>query len=164
MSGSSAAAPRSTASRSDAPRSVADSLRALIGMVGSGDFAPIREIYADDVVVTHVFGVGEHTRWEGLDELVEHFDRAPLGRFSRTVRDLKVWSTDDPEVAIAEYTIEGHVHATGRTFTQPNVIVARGRRSDGRLVETHDYHHHGMFAAFFGALPEYVKELEAAAA
>ncbi|MCX3061596.1 nuclear transport factor 2 family protein [Streptomyces beihaiensis] len=147
-----------------APRSVADSLRALVEMVESGDFAPITRIYADDVVVTHAFGVGEHTRWEGLDEVAEFFDRSPLDRFSRTVHDLRVWSTDDPEVAIAEFTIEGHVHATGRTFRLPNVIIARGRLSDGRLVETRDYHHHGAMAAFFGALPEYVKGLEGMAA
>ena len=68
------------------PRSVADTLRALISMVETGDFAPITDIYADDVVVTHAFGVGEHTRWEGLDELAAHFDRAPIDLFSRTVQ------------------------------------------------------------------------------
>lgn len=146
------------------PRTVAETLRALIAMVETGDLAPIAEIYADDVVVSLAFGVGASTRWEGLDTLVAHFENAPLGRFSRTVRNLRIWTTDDPEVAIAEYDIEGHVHATGRTFTLPNVVIARGRRSDGKLVETRDYHHHGAMSAFFGILPDYVKELEDMAA
>ncbi|MBO1337928.1 nuclear transport factor 2 family protein [Streptomyces sp. VRA16 Mangrove soil] len=147
-----------------AARSVADTLRALVGIVANGDFSALADVYADDVVVTHAFGVGEHVRWEGFDELAAHFERAPLDRFSRTVRDLKVWSTDDPEVAVAEYVMEGRVHATGRTFALPNVVVARGRLSDGRLVETRDYHHHGAMSAFFGILPDYVKELEKMAA
>ncbi|WP_275410332.1 hypothetical protein [Streptomyces sp. SID14478] len=44
------------------------------------------------------------------------------------------------------------------------MIVARGRLSDGKLVETHDYHHHGAMSAHFEILPEYVKSLEESAA
>lgn len=151
-------APSENAPSESADRSAADTLRALIGAVATREQFDLDALYAKDAVVSHAFGVGPSIRWEGIEQLRTHFASSPAGVMELSVRDLAVYSTQDPEVAIAEWIYDGRNTVNGRTFSVPNVIVARVR--DGRLVETRDYHHHAVLAALFDRLPEYTKQVE----
>ena len=54
-----------------------------------------------------------------------------------THADMVIHETADPEVVIIEYTVHGHVTATGAPFTQRVIAVIRVR--DGFIVHYRDY-------------------------
>lgn len=96
------------------------------------------ELYSADAVLENPFRPG----WpavRGRDAIRAHFalgfGRAPV-RFD-AVRSLTVHEAADPEVVIAEYTLEGMVLPTGEAFLPSFVTVVRLR--DGLIVHMRDY-------------------------
>ncbi|MEV1245923.1 nuclear transport factor 2 family protein [Nonomuraea sp. NPDC050022] len=104
----------------------------------SADMEGFVELMAPDGVIEWPY------RPEGVPETLDGRDEirafmATGGRlieFERHV-DVVIHETADPEVVIVEYTVHGHVAATGAPFTQRVIAVIRVR--DGLVVHYRDY-------------------------
>lgn len=138
------------------PTEIAERLIAGVADLSPGSLAALPELYADDTDVRHMFGVAEPSRWRGRDELRKHFSRNGNIPLERSVDNLVIRRTDDPEVVVAEYDMHCRVTTTGRTATIANVLVLRVR--DGLIVESRDYHDHLALAALFDRLPDLVTD------
>jgi ketosteroid isomerase-like protein len=122
---------------------------ALVEGVSGGRWDSLPGLYAEDAVVVHPLA---HPRepLTGREALRRHFAAGARRGLELAVRDAVVHQTTDPEVVVGEFTYEGRVLATGRTFRLPNVFVLRVR--DGLIVESRDYADHVAFAAATGNL------------
>ncbi|SMC53691.1 nuclear transport factor 2 family protein [Kibdelosporangium aridum] len=73
------------------------------------------------------------------------------------VRNLKIRTTADPEVVIAEWDYAGVSPATGKPFETGNLIITRVR--DGKIVSSRDYHDHVVRAWISGDLDTLLAQL-----
>jgi uncharacterized protein len=130
----------------------------LVYGIAAREYASLHELYADDTVVEHPFGLPERTSWKGKDALREHFAAGAERPLELEVHNVVVHETTDPEVIVGEYDYHGRVTTNGRRFQVHNVLVMRIR--DGKIVESRDYHDHARMAAAFGVLPEFVERIK----
>ncbi|WP_221463544.1 nuclear transport factor 2 family protein [Actinophytocola algeriensis] len=94
------------------------------------------------------------------DEVRAHFRPTGEGpRLDRTVEDITVHETTDPEVIVAEFSYLGTVVETGESFTQPAIFVLHVR--DGEIVRSRDYFDHVTGAAIRGRLDDLVAAVNA---
>ncbi|GII85690.1 hypothetical protein Ssi03_36800 [Sphaerisporangium siamense] len=139
---------------SDSPTSIRtprEVFERLAAGISAGEWEGLAELYAEDVVVEIPLAIPAPMRIEGRKEVARHFhDR--IGLLKLRVLDQVVHETADPEVVIAEFTHQGEVLATGRTWTSRNIQVLRVR--DGLIVSSRDYHDHVQINQAFGRLPE----------
>jgi ketosteroid isomerase-like protein len=129
--------------------------RAVVGRlldgIANGAWSDLHRLYAPGAVVDYPFGLPAPSRLDGLPAIQRYFagvSRAPL---SLRARDVVVHETADPEVVVVEWTYDGTVTNTGRTFEVANIQVTRVR--DGLIVASRDYHNHFVLAEVTGRLP-----------
>jgi ketosteroid isomerase-like protein len=116
-----------------------------------GSRVELAEFYAEDAVMEHVFGMLGPTRWEGRDQLREHFRSQGSGDFRVKAHNLVIHETLDPEVIVIEWEFDMIEISGGRSVRLSNIVVMRVR--DGLIVSSRDYHNHLGLAAATGGLP-----------
>lgn len=121
----------------------------LVAGVSAGRWDELPGLYAEDAVVVHPLARPPEPL-VGREALRRHFAAGAAMGLELSARDAVVHETADPEVVIGEFSYEGRVLATGRTFRIPNVFVLRVR--DGLIVESRDYADHVALAAATGDL------------
>jgi ketosteroid isomerase-like protein len=133
--------------------------RLLDATVGA-DPGGIADCYAPAVVIEMPFAVAplyperiETTR----EELRARFRAGAAVRRYRQVRNAIIHATDDPEVVIAEYELDGELTQTGEEFSQRFVMVMTVR--NGQIVHSRDYTNPVTGARLLGRIPELVAAL-----
>lgn len=122
----------------------------------------LSDYYADDAVLHHVFGVFPPTRWEGREELRNHFSYQGSQDFQVKAHKIFVHETLDPEVIVVEWEFDMIEISSGKATRLANIVVMRVR--DGRIVESRDYHNHLGLAVATDSLPGLVEFLTGAGA
>jgi len=79
-------------------------------------------------------------------------------RYTRAI-DVRIHETADPEVAVVEYTLEGHKVADQTPFSLAFVMVVTVR--DGLIVHSRDYSNPIDGARLLGRLPQLIALLTA---
>ena len=145
--------PATTAS----PRETAE--RFLSAAIGA-DPAAMADCYAPSVVIEMPFAVApliparvETTR----EELRARFQAGTASRRYRSLRNVTIHETDDPEVIITEYELQGEMVATGAPFSVRFAMVIMIQ--DGYIVHSRDYTDPIAGARLLGRLPELVSAL-----
>lgn len=118
----------------------------------------LSDYYADDAVLEHVFGVFPPTRWQGREELRNHFSYQGSQDFQVKAHKILVHETLDPEVIVVEWEFDMIETSSGRATRLANIVVMRVR--DGRIVESRDYHNHLGLAAATDSLPALIAFLK----
>lgn len=124
----------------------------LVTGVAEGRWQTLPELYAEETDVVHPFApLGEEpiTSRAGLREHFTPPDGAPpLPK--RTVENVVIHETTDPEVIVAEFEYHGDAIDTGERVVIPGIFVMRVR--DGEIVSSRDYLDHLASARFRGQL------------
>jgi uncharacterized protein len=122
-----------------------------------GDMA---DCYAPEVIIEMPFAVDalypsrvETTR----EELRARFQAGAEHRRYRSLRNVTIHETADPEVIIAEYELRGEMTATGEPFSMRFAMVVTVR--DGHIVHSRDYSDPIAGARLLGRLSELVSAL-----
>ena len=123
----------------------------LAGMITSGAWAEIADLYAEDAIVDIPFALPVPDRVEGRVALHGRFTGMGAGALDVTVENIKVHETADPEVIVAAFDYRGRALTTGRAFRVANIQVLRIR--DGLIAATTDYHDHVALAVAIGHHP-----------
>jgi uncharacterized protein len=119
----------------------------------------LADCYADQVVIEMPFTAGlypartETTR----EELRARFKAGAAVRRYDRLSGARIHETADPEVVIAEYSLHGHLVASGEQFVLPLAMVITVR--DGQIVHSRDYSDPVAGARALGRLPELVTSL-----
>lgn len=145
--------PATTAS----PRETAERfLGAAIG-ADPGDMA---DCYASSVVIEMPFAVApliparvETTR----EELRERFRAGTASRRYKSLGDVVIHETTDPDVVIVEYELRGEFTQTAEPFSMRFLMVLTIR--DGQIVHSRDYSNPIVGAQVIGRLPELIAAL-----
>jgi uncharacterized protein len=127
----------------------------------SPDPGDLADCYAERFVIEMPFAGGLAP---GRAELTRADFRARLSagravrRYARAV-DVRIHETPDPEVAVVEYTLEGHKVADGgqSPFALAFVMVVTVR--DGLIVHSRDYSNPIDGARLLGRLPQLIAAL-----
>jgi uncharacterized protein len=124
----------------------------LVTGVAEGHWESLPELYAEDTDVVHPFAPLRSAPLRSRAELREHFtvpDGAPpLPK--RTVENVVIHETADPEVIVAEFEYHGDAVDTGERVVVPGIFVMRVR--DGEIVSSRDYLDHLASARFRGQM------------
>ncbi len=123
-------------------------LERLVAGVAERRWSTLPDLYAEDAVVDHPFGLPEPTRFEGRAALAAHFDRAAGLPLRMRAENLVVHRAEDPEVVFAEFDYVGENTETGAAFRAGNIFFLRVR--DGQIVESRDYSDHARLGAALG--------------
>jgi uncharacterized protein len=122
-----------------------------------GDMA---DCYAAEVVIEMPFSVDalypsriETTR----EELRARFQTGAATRRYKSLHDVTIHQTTDPEVIVAEYELHGEMTATAEPFSARFAMVITVR--DGYIVHSRDYADPIAGAKLLGRLPELVSAL-----
>jgi ketosteroid isomerase-like protein len=110
---------------------------ALVNGVAEGRFDELPDLYAEQTDVSHPFDPLRAKPMRTRDELREHFtlpDGTPWRR--RTVENVTIHQTTDPEVVVAEFEYHGTTD-DGEPYALPGIFVLRVR--DGEIVSSRDY-------------------------
>jgi uncharacterized protein len=122
--------------------------------VAEGRWQFLPDLYADETYVVHPFHPLDDEAITSRDALRRHFTlpegMLPLPR--RTVENVTIHETSDPEVIVAEFEYHGDAADTGERVVIPAVFVMRVR--DGEIVSSRDYLDHLASARFRGQLGE----------
>jgi ketosteroid isomerase-like protein len=145
--------PATTAS----PREITERfLGAAIG-ADPGDMA---DCYAPSVVIEMPFAVApliparvETTR----EELRERFRAGTASRRYKSLGDVVIHETTDPDVVIIEYELRGEFTQTAEPFSMRFLMVLTIR--DGQIVHSRDYSNPIVGAQVIGRLPELIAAL-----
>lgn len=139
------------------PRQTAEQLLRASVSATPGDMA---DCYAPRVVIEMPFAVDglypsriETTR----EELRARFRAGTASRRYKSLSNVMLHETHDPEVIIAEYELHGEMTATGDSFTARFAMVLTIR--DGHIVHSRDYADPIAGARLLGRLPELVAAL-----
>jgi uncharacterized protein len=139
------------------PRQTVEQLLSATVSATPGDMA---DCYAPQVVIEMPFAVDalypsriETTR----EELRSRFQAGTAIRRYKTLHNVTIHQTADPEVIIAEYELHGEMTGTGEPFSAryAMVITTRG----GYIVHSRDYSDPIAGARLLGRLPELVSAL-----
>jgi uncharacterized protein len=150
------------------PRQVVERLIAAATSAIPGDIA---DCYADQVVIEMPFASGvapsrlETTR----EELRARFASGAASRRYTAARDVRLHQTTDPDVLVAEYTLDGTrldgkgpndgAPAAGGQFSMTFVMVLTFR--DGLIAHARDYTDPVAAARALGRLPQLAAALSA---
>lgn len=142
-------------------RSPQEVFLALVNGVAEGRLDELPDLYAEQTHVVHPFDPLRAPALRTRDELREHFGSRGAGpRPRRTVADIRIHQTTDPEVVVAEFEYRGTVPETGEPYAQPGIFVLRVR--DGEIVESRDYFDHLTTARIRGQLDALVAAVKTA--
>jgi len=131
-------------------------LRAAVS-ASPGDMA---DCYAENVIVEIPFAAAavspsrvETTR----EELRARFQAGRANRRYKSLSDVAIHETADPEVIIAEYQLHGEMTATGEPFRLRFAMVVK--IAGGCIVHSRDYSDPIAGARLLGKLPDLVSAL-----
>ncbi|MEO5921929.1 MAG: nuclear transport factor 2 family protein [Pseudolysinimonas sp.] len=126
----------------------------LVSGVAEGRWQTLPELYAEQTHVVHPFAPLGGDAITSRAELREHFappeGAPPLPK--RTVENVTIHETADPEVIVAEFEYHGDAIGTGERVIIPGIFVLRVH--DGEIVSSRDYLDHLASARFRGQLGE----------
>jgi len=126
----------------------------LVTGVAEGRWDALPDLYSDETHVVHPFHPLADGAITSRDALRHHFTLPdgvpPLPR--RTVENVVIHDTADPEVIVAEFEYHGEAADTGEPVVIPAIFVMRVR--DGEIVSSRDYLDHLASARFRGQLRE----------
>jgi uncharacterized protein len=145
-----------TVTRDIEAREVAEHLLAAAVSERPEDMA---DCYAEQVVIELPFSAGLYpSRIEATREEMRERYRAhrTVRRYER-LSDVRIHQSADPEVVIAEYTLHGHMVASGEPFAMTFVMVLTVR--DGVIVHSRDYSDPVAGARLLGRVPDLVAAL-----
>jgi ketosteroid isomerase-like protein len=135
--------------------------RFLNTTIGS-DPGDLADFYAPDVVIEMPFAPAmlypsriETTR----EQLRERFRAGTAIRRYTGLGDVVIHETADPDVVIAEYSLQGELTGTGEPFTLSFLMVVTVH--DGLIVRSRDYTDPIAGARVLGRLPELAAALTA---
>jgi len=118
------------------------------------------DCYAPEVIIEMPFAVDalypsrvETTR----EELRARFQAGAERRRYRSLRNVTIHETADPEVIVAEYELDGEMTATGEPFSMRFAMVVTVK--DGHIVHSRDYSDPIAGARALSRLPELVSAL-----
>lgn len=126
----------------------------LVTGVAAGRWQTLPELYAEETHVTHPFHPLGGEPLTSRAELRQHFT-PPAGAPpapTRTVENVVIHQTADPEVIVAEFEYHGAAVDTGAPTVIPAVFIMRVR--DGEIVSSRDYLDHLASARLRGQLSE----------
>jgi ketosteroid isomerase-like protein len=96
------------------------------------------ELCADDVVAEFPFAPeGSQNRFEGKEALYAYLKDYPAFIDVKALPTMKVYGTDDPDVAIAEWSVSGEVIASGNPYEMNYATFVTVR--DGLIVNYREY-------------------------
>jgi uncharacterized protein len=143
-----------------ATRSSRETVNQLLRAAVSAAPGDMADCYAPEVVIEMPFAVDalypsriETTR----EELRARFQAGIASRRYKSLGDVTIHETADPEVIVAEYELHGEMTATGEAFSVrfAMVITIRG----GYIVHSRDYTDPIAGARLLGRLPGLVSAL-----
>lgn len=139
------------------PRQTAEQLLRASVSATPGDMA---DCYAPEVVIEMPFAVDalyppriETTR----EELRARFQAGTASRRYKSLSNVTIHETYDPEVIITEYELHGEMTATGEPFSVRFAMVLTIR--DGHIVHSRDYTNPVAGARLLDKLPELISTL-----
>lgn len=139
------------------PRQTAEQLLRAAVSATPGDMA---DCYAPAVVIEMPFASGSlypsriaTTR----EELRARFQAGTARRRYRSVANVMIHETADPEIVITEYELRGQMTGTGEEFSVRFAMVLTVR--DGHIVHSRDYTNPIEGARLLGRLPELIATL-----
>jgi ketosteroid isomerase-like protein len=143
-----------------ATRSSRETAEQLLRAAVSDTPGDMADCYAPEVVIEMPFAVAalypsriETTR----EELRARFQAGTTSRRYRSLTNVSIHETADPEVVITEYELQGEMTATGEPFSARFAMVITVR--DGHIVHSRDYSDPIAGARLLGRLPELVSVL-----
>ena len=96
------------------------------------------ELCADDVVAEFPFAPeGTQNRFEGKEAFYAYLKDYPSFINVKSLPTLKVYATDDPDFAIAEWSVSGEVLASGNPYEMSYATFITFR--DGLIVNYREY-------------------------
>jgi ketosteroid isomerase-like protein len=110
-------------------------LERAISLIGTGEYAALGGLYADDYILELPYS-DPPKRLEGRREIAEYVG-PQLGTFVFTLMLTAVHDCVDPDLLIAEYTSDGHVSTTGKTYR--NTYIALWRFRDGKVCGVKEF-------------------------
>lgn len=132
-------------------------VEALMQRISDQRWEGLDGLYAEDAVVEYPFALPAPMRLEGRAAIRRYFAAVASAPLRLRARDMVVRETADPEVIVAEWTYDGLVTTTGRTFQVANIQVSTVR--GGRIVASRDYHNHAVLAEATGQLARVVERM-----
>jgi len=145
---------------STAMRSPRETFEELIRAALSSTPGDMADCYAPEVVIELPFAVDglypsrvENTR----EELRARYQGHVAVRRYKNVSDVTIHETADPDVIVAEYTLNGEMAATDEPFSMRFVMVITVR--DGYIVHSRDYSDPVAGARLLGRVPELIAAL-----
>jgi uncharacterized protein len=134
------------------PRSPREVFLALVTGIAEGNPDGLPELYAEQIDVSHPFDPLHGAPLRSREELRKQLERlAASPRPRRTVGNVTIHETTDPEVIVAEFEYQGTTDA-GQDYALPAIFVMRVR--NGEIVSSRDYHDHLASARVRGQLGE----------
>lgn len=120
------------------PRSRDEVLQAMVDRFEANDWDGYVDLHADDVVIEMPLAP---EGWPNKIEGIENW-RSYIAKLGETISvnsfpKLIVHRSEDPDVLIAEVTVDGTVLATGDSYDVSYVWILVVR--DGKIVRFHDY-------------------------
>ena len=107
------------------------------------------ELCADDVVAEFPFAPpGSPARIEGRAALYEYLRNYPDAIDIRALPSVKIYATDDPDVAIADWSASGTVVSNGNAYEMRYATFVTFR--DGLIVNYREYWNPQAFLAAMG--------------
>ncbi len=115
-----------------------DLLRVAFDRFKAKDMRGWANLCAPDVVAEFPFAPeGSPSRIEGRDALYEYLRGYPDVIDVATLPTLRIFATDDPNVAVAEWSVSGRVLTNGNPYEMTYATFATFR--DGALVNYREY-------------------------
>ncbi len=139
------------------PRETVEQLLRAAVSATPGDMA---DCYAPEVVIEIPFAVPAlyPSRFETTrEELRARYQAGTASRRYKSLSDVTVHETADPEVVIAEYELNGEMTATGEPYSMRFAMVLTIR--DGHIMHSRDYSDPIAGARLLGRLPDLVSAL-----
>lgn len=122
---------------SNSPSAV-ELLRHSLDLFLAKDMKGWSQLCADDVVAEFPFAPeGSPRRLEGREALYEYLRNYPSIINVRSIPDLRVYSTEDPNVAIAEWSSSGEVLTNGNPYEMSYATFVTFE--DGLIVNYREY-------------------------
>jgi len=135
-------------SESLSPRQV---IERLLDGISNQRWQELHHLYAEDSVVEYPFALPAATQLKGREAIRAYFAGVASYPLELRARDVVMHETADPETLVVEWTYDGLVTTTRRSFQVTNIQVSTVR--DGRIVASRDYHNHVALANAVGRLP-----------
>jgi uncharacterized protein len=145
------------------PHSPQEVFLALVNAVAKGRIDEIPDLYAEQIDVVHPLDPLRAPALRTRDELRNAMSRRTAAgggsRPTRTVGNVVIHETTDPEVIVAEFEYQGTDPGTGEPYALPAIFVLPVR--NGQIVSSRDYHDHLASARVRGQLGELFTALRA---